>query len=83
MGNNDPGSQPTGVGDLSSLTDLRLTFNQLTGDITPWSGPLSSHDTLTTLRLSDGTGGNDCLTVTEPAVASWLDDLDSNWDECE
>jgi Leucine-rich repeat (LRR) protein/putative cell wall-binding protein len=70
---------PDWIGNLP-LSSLHLSYNQLTGDITtPMSG---IRDTAVQLYLSDGPGGNSCLTVTDPALGWWLSAMDRYWDEC-
>jgi putative cell wall-binding protein len=65
---------------LDSLADLSFLANQLSGDITaPMSG---LQDTLVTLALSDGLGGNSCLATTDSGLSPWLSSLDADWDEC-
>jgi len=70
---------PDWIGNLP-LSGLTLSANQLTGDITtPMAG---IRDTAGQIYLSDGPGGNSCLTVTDPPLGWWLSSLDVDWDEC-
>lgn len=63
---NQLSSLPSEIGGLDSLANLSLSANELSGDITaPMSG---LQDTLVTLALSDGSGGNSCLTTTDSVV---------------
>ena len=75
------GALPAELGNLSLLTHLYAHQNLLTGDITAAMSGLQ--DTVTTLDLSDGAAGNDCLTVTDGALAAWLAGIDPGWDACD
>ncbi|MEZ5245042.1 MAG: choice-of-anchor Q domain-containing protein [Acidimicrobiales bacterium] len=82
-GNSFSGPLPPEFGNLDSLFQAALWDNQFSGDIT--AAIAGVQDTLVVfLRLiSDGPGGNNCLTVTDPGVAAWLDSVDQDWDECD
>ena len=61
---------------LYTLNDFFLNSNQLSGDITAAMGALQ------TAGLQNATlFGNGCLTVSDPAVSTWLTGLDPDWDD--
>jgi len=72
---------PDEFANLQKLDTLVLSNNELTGDITTWMSGLI--DRLSPLRLDDGLGGNDCLTVTDTAVRDWLDARNRGWELCD
>jgi putative cell wall-binding protein len=73
-------SLPPEIGNLTNLKILNLPFNLLSGDITaPMTG---IQDTVETPYVSDGPGGNSCLSVTDTSLAEWLTGMDPGWDEC-
>jgi Leucine-rich repeat (LRR) protein len=77
-------SLPDGIGDLSSLVALSLHDNRLTGSIEAWATPLArSGQDLLDVSLSDGAGGNNCLSVDAAATATWLSTRDPGWDRCD
>jgi putative cell wall-binding protein len=81
LGGNLFASIPPEIGTLDSLSGLYLSSNVLIGDITV---PMSSlQDTLSALGLSDGPAGNNCLTVSDPGLGSWLTSMAPDWDECD
>ncbi len=69
------------IGNLDSLTSLDVMSNALSGDVTVAMAGI--RDTVTTLGLADGGGGNNCLAVTDPDLAAWLTVQDPGWDECQ
>ena len=73
-------SIPPEFGNLASLETLDMQSNRLSGDITVSMSGLQ--DTLDHLLISDGPGGNNCLTTTDSGLAVWLSSLDAGWDEC-
>lgn len=74
-------SIPMTLNGLDSLQTLTLSNNQLTGNIAlPLVGLI---DTLTSITIADGTGGNDCLTSSDPAVTAFLNANAEDWDLCE
>ncbi len=78
---NELTSLPDSFASLDSLVSLTIYYNFLTGNITTQMAGIK--DTLVSLGVSDGSGFNNCLTVTDSAVASWLDGMDADWDECQ
>ncbi len=72
---------PVEFGNLASLKSATIWANRLTGDITAQMAGVK--DTLTYLKISDGPGMNNCLTITDPSVAAWMDGMDKDWDECD
>ncbi len=58
-----------------------LAGNAIEGDITQAAAHGLANDI--NFRWVDGDGGNNCLTVTDPAVASALDAEQSGWDRCD
>jgi len=78
---NELTSLPDEMARLDDIERLGLSYNHLTGDITaPMAG---IKDTLTHLWISEGHGFNNCLTVTDLSVATWLDGMDKDWAECD
>lgn len=81
-GNRFSGTVPAELGQLSSVVTMRLDDNLLTGDITVPMSALRAGGILRFLALSDGQGGNNCFTVTDNDLATWLSTVDPNWAEC-
>ncbi|MBE7324175.1 leucine-rich repeat domain-containing protein [Nocardioides sp. Y6] len=77
LGDNQLTAVPLEIANLTHLTGLHLGDNDLAGDVTEWAQPLMAADTISELALD----GNGCLTTTDPAVAEWLTDLESGWDD--
>jgi putative cell wall-binding protein len=79
-----PGNQlpfiPAGVGFMASLSHFYAQSNLMSGNLTASMTQLQ--DTITHLQLSDGAGGNNCLTTTDSGLSTWLTSLDAEWDEC-
>ena len=71
---------PAGVGFLSSLIHFYAQSNLMSGHLTASMSQLQ--DTLLHLALSDGPGGNNCLTTNDSGLSTWLTSLDADWDEC-
>ena len=65
---------------LVGLEFFNLSRNQLTGDVTPAFLLL---DSLRSVDISDGPGGNDCFFATDEFVTAVLNDFDPGWDRCE
>jgi len=72
---------PVEFGNLASLKSATIWANRLTGDITAQMAGIK--DTLQYLGISDGPGFNNCLTISDPFVAAWMDGMDKNWKECD
>ena len=71
---------PDQVGDIDTLVNMNARGNQLFGDISGWVDGLADNG-MFQLHLSDGDGGNDCLT-TSPGTQAFLDGIAGNWDRC-
>jgi len=82
LGINDLTELPPTIGDLSNLRTLVLENNELSGDVTVLDG-LRESGNFVEVGLSDGLGGNDCLTTTSVELAAFLDDADPRWASCD
>lgn len=72
------------VGAISTLQYLHLSGNRLSQGIANWLSGLHTADNLIELSVSDGPGGNNCLTLTSrPELVEWIVTFDPNWDECD
>jgi len=80
-GDNQLTSLPPELAGMDRLVYARFANNQLTGDITAIAEGI--RDTAIVFVLGDGTGGNECLSVTDPDVGIWLDLNSPGWDECD
>ncbi len=75
------GSVPPSIGRLSDVFDLAISGNALTGDMTePMSGLRSANPQMT-LDVA-GPAQSNCLAVSEPDLATWVQDRDSDWRQC-
>ncbi|MFV0457763.1 MAG: hypothetical protein ACK5MT_03190 [Actinomycetales bacterium] len=82
--NNLSGTIPAELGNLTSLTNLNVEENSLSGDVTPVASAIMANEGVAeriSVRLGDYPGGgNGCFTA-DASVASWLDSVDSGWNE--
>jgi hypothetical protein len=69
------GAIPATLGNLTNLTYLNLSSNQFSGDITGAMSALETNTPDVFLSLVD----NGCFTVTDPALATWLDSKEDDW----
>jgi Leucine-rich repeat (LRR) protein len=72
------GSIPASFGNLVNLSKLNVSRNRLSGDITAPMSALRAQAPVTSLQLYQE---NDCLTVTDPTLATWIASFDSRWNE--